>query len=376
MLDMMANAADPIQYLRNFGLKGKQPMPFESHRLYICVRCYMLHAPVLRKCPSSGKITIVPLNPLPDGVNIAECLEMPELRALSSNVQLLESVYKCSVLPMTRGPLENKAPPAARGCSTPCSIFGILDFNMDPVRVQPTICVVNWLRARNIDACLSHPRSEIERLVNCCLDLQKPVSPPMLLPIVGQHDGYFAIRPRSGVSSEENNWSTIYVDTVKRCEPISDAVVDGLLGEKRRVCPSIRCWVKLLVTGGFYKPKSIKWKKDDSTKDGTPCVLFCINCLSSKTSVLHTVYAVFKDKLDGKYMLDLSSCSCKKGQWFCSHSIGFLYIMAIIQQKVTTEKEFASKYCINPALITGVLMLMKNMLVSDTFRRQKAHRKR
>ena len=67
--------------------------------------------------------------------------------------------------------------------------------------------------------------------------------------------------------------------------------------------------------------------------------MFTVECLSSKTSVIHTVYAVFEDKEFGKFMRDLSSCSCKKGSLFCSHCIGFLYIVSVIQNAAVTSEE-------------------------------------
>ena len=91
---------------------------------------------------------------------------------------------------------------------------------------------------------------------------------------------------------------------------------------------------------------------------------------------MHTVYAVFEDKPGGKYCMELSSCSCKKGAHFCSHSIGFLHIAAILQQLVESESEFENYYRVNPLLIQGVLMLIENAVAMDTYRKQNAQRKR
>ena len=131
--------------------------------------------------------------------------------------------------------------------------------------------------------------------------------------------------------SSVDHWEIEYVSEAKQFELVTDDVIDRLLGEQRQARPSIRERVKKLIDGGFYEIKSIKLRKMEVKDNGAPCILICINCLSSKTSVMHTVYAVFEDKPNGRYLLDLSSCSCKKGEWFCSHSIGFLHLISIIQ---------------------------------------------
>ena len=77
--------------------------------------------------------------------------------------------------------------------SAPGPLFADLDFAKDPIQCQPTMCLVNWLRARLLDIPLSTPRNVIERHVRFLLRLQRPVSDAPLQPIVGQHDGYFGI---------------------------------------------------------------------------------------------------------------------------------------------------------------------------------------
>ena len=155
----------------------------------------------------------------------------------------------------------------------------------------------------------------------------------------------------------------------KSFEPITDDVIDRHLGDQRLSRPSIRNRVKKLFDGGFYEIKSIKTRKMESKENGVPCILVCVNCLSSKTSVMHTVYAVFEDAPGGRYMLDLSSCSCKKGEWFCSHSIGFLYLVGVVQRCVESETQLEKNFRINPLLVQGALLLIENVVVKDAFKK-------
>ena len=130
-----------------------------------------------------------------------------------------------------------------------------------------------------------------------------------------------------------------------------------------------------LVCGGHFHPKSIQCRNVESS-NGMDCVLVVCECLSSKTSVVHKTYAVFEDKPDGKYQIDLSSCTCKKGEYFCSHLIGFLYLVSIFQQKVGTQSDFENSYQVSPLLLQGGLMLIENAVVSDRFRKQNGQRTR
>lgn len=144
--------------------------------------------------------------------------------------------------------------------------------------------------------------------------------------------------------------------------------------------PSLHERVKKLVESGNYNIKSISCRNVESTDEGslgTKCILFRFDCLSSRTSVIHQVYAVFEDKKDGKYMINLSSCSCKKGQYFCSHLIGFLHIVGIVQNhNITSEEEFARTYPTRPELIYDEPIRIELNILRDMYRREQAQSKR
>ena len=117
-------------------------------------------------------------------------------------------------------------------------IFGDLDFTQQPVKAQPKLCLVNYLRARRLEAHLANPREQIEKAVAQCRHIGKPVQSPPLPPIAGQHDGFIAIKTQVG-DNEYDNWNRNYCDLAKKLKPIDYDVVDGLLGEKRVDRPAI-----------------------------------------------------------------------------------------------------------------------------------------
>lgn len=129
--------------------------------------------------------------------------------------------------------------------------------------------------------------------------------------------------------------------------------------------------------GRFYDPKSIQCRNVESTEDGTECILLTCKCLSSlKSGVVHTVFAVFEDKQNGSYLRGLSSCSCKKGSHFCSHSVGFLYLISTMQIKSETQELFERYYVSNPLLKEAALMPIECSVIFDKFQQQSAQSKR
>jgi len=201
---------------------------------------------------------------------------------------------------------------------------------------------VNWLRAQGLDARLRDDRNKIMTMIQRCRRVDKQLSTSPLQPIVGDHNAFNSIKSRLA-GNENDNWNSAHLDILKQTELITDDVVDRLLGSKRMSRPSIRHRVMNLVCGGHFHPKSIQCRNVESS-NGMDCVLVVCECLSSKTNVVHKTYAVFEDKPDGEYQIDLSSCTCKKGEYFCSHLIGFLYLVSIFQHKVQTQSDFENAY--------------------------------
>ena len=154
--------------------------------------------------------------------------------------------------------------------------------------------------------------------VKSCCRVKKKIPPTQLQPIMGPHNASSSIQPRVA-DNKYDNWCRDYLEVLKRVEKVNDDMIDRHLGDRRHSRPSIRKRVQVLVTGGHFEPKTIKCRNVESSADGSPHILVTCDCLSSTTSVMHTLYAVFEDKGSREYVVDLSSCSCKKGELFYSH---------------------------------------------------------
>jgi len=378
MLDKLDGADDKLEWVKKFGQKGTKKLSPEVFNRYKDSYKYMLHSPTLG-LDDKGNATIEPLNGLP-----VEYLSWTDLLGsdlglgeLLHDTNALSAIYNCDVLPMTRKPLVVYDAELSRPC-----LFQSLDFDAHPINVQPKLCIVNWLRARGMDARVSDSRFELESLVRSCLDKDKPVQANVLKPIVGIHDGFHKIQMRLA-GNDLDTPSQKYVALMKKFELISDDVIDRELGN-RQGKPCIRSRVKKLINSGNFHASSIRCRNVQCKETSIPCILCTIECLSSKTSVIHTIYAVFEDKDGGRFMRDLSSCSCKKGSLFCSHCIGFLYLISIVQccvpavqvSGVSPERNFESNYRVSPQVSAAVPMMIENVCAIDAFNRSVSQRKR
>ena len=145
--------------------------------------------------------------------------------------------------------------------------------------------------------------------------------------------------------------------------------------------PSFRERVEHLFEGGHYDPKTITCRNVEIKCDGTPCIMFSCKCMSSKSSVMHAITAIFEDASEGRYRVDESNCSCKKGEHFCSHLIGFLYLIATMQRAMNldpphSQEQFEQFYRVNPQFVQSYPILIESAALGDSFRQERSQRAR
>lgn len=71
MLDQMAASSDHLQWLKQYGSRGKSPMSTDQFETFLAARRYMFHAPVLRRDELTRTVFVVPLNSLDDSINMS-----------------------------------------------------------------------------------------------------------------------------------------------------------------------------------------------------------------------------------------------------------------------------------------------------------------
>ena len=355
-----------FEWLRKHGTKGVGPMPTDHAELYWNARRYMLHAPVLQY--HNGSVSIVPLNPFPSDCHDWSSIGMSHINELANNEDMIKKIYHCDVVPIEQKPIEYYQ------IKLNSPIFSELDFDVVPIPIQPTLCIVNWLRARGLDVSVTESREQLESLTENCLRVQKPIIDCPLEPIAGLHDAYRQITSRHAGNAYDTP-NNDYFSIVAKLKPVTDDDIDEYLGDMRMCRTSIRVRVKLLFEGGHYDPKTIKCRNVEAKIDGTPCIMISCKCMSSKSSVMHSIAAIFEDTEEGKYRVEESNCSCKKGEHFCSHLIGFLHMIACMQQAMNldpphSQEQFEQFYRVNPKCVQSGLMLIENTVLFDKFQRE------
>lgn len=98
-----------------------------------------------------------------------------------------------------------------------------------------------------------------------------------------------------------------------------------------------------LIAGGHFDLMTIKSCKTNCRINGvmTPCIMFQIQSTPSMKANAYEVNIIFKTGTDESAVIGAryirspySHCDCPAGQMFCSHMLGFLGILRVIQQKV------------------------------------------
>ena len=171
MIDSLAAFDDRVDWITKHGTNGTSPLPQEKLKQYLFARRYMQYAPVLRKCRNTGKVIVVPLNDLPAGT--PEWVEYFGsdfgLGSLINDEEYLSKIYHCDVLPLERKPLSHYSRWIRFEGTDPPPLFHELNFLVHPIQIQPKLCLVNWLRARGLNARLMNLRAKIVNLVHKCL---------------------------------------------------------------------------------------------------------------------------------------------------------------------------------------------------------------
>ena len=80
---------------------------------------------------------------------------------------------------------------------------------------------------------------------------------------------------------------------------------------------------------------------------------------------------------NGKYRVDESNCSCNKGEHFCSHLIGLLFLLNTMQQAMKldpphSEEQFEQFYRVSPNCVQSCPMLIENAALGDGFKQERS----
>ena len=353
-----------------------------SKRL-ISARRYMLHAPVFERNETTGEITLVPLNPLPDGIDIDQWKEYIgfDFEADSSvDESQFVDAYECNILPLSGKPPHDHRGPLFTAVENPkvstdevLPLFARLNFEEVPVMLQPKVCLRYWLKSRGWNERDADTRTTIERDVNLYRVVNRIVYLQDKDLSVGEYNAMEVLTYRDA-HNEYDTWNKDYFTICQKIRRIDNNAVDPRVVA---FIPNSEKRASLLVFGFHYNPQSIECVNVESKIDGSKCIMFRVECLGSKkTRLIHMVHAVFEDKQGGVFLLSpYSTCSCDDGALFCSHMLGFLYLLGLIQDE-PSQAAFEKWYKADQELLLAKGALIEALTAMDKFNREVAQSNR
>lgn len=187
----------------------------------------------------TGKVSIVPLNPLPEGVDDLETyLDIKFDRDAAISPNQYDDVYHVrNIVPLTgksvneeRGPCYSAAENATIDSNVTLPTFARLDLKQVPLQAQPILCMKHWLQARGIKTLQNDSRSIIERNVRWALTNNKTVLPPSIKVLMGKYDGFEALQTRIA-NNKFDTWDRDYFTLAKLVADVSDTYMEEKLNE-------------------------------------------------------------------------------------------------------------------------------------------------
>lgn len=228
---------------------------------------------------------------------------------------------------------------------------------------SPKMCTPDmlnkWLRTRGVRYSLAVSHAQ---LVESVLTLLREVPQREIIPLDELPDEADFTADPGGIQWElggENNFSRIR--DIALSPVISKDLIDQIFGHRGGVeNRSMR-----LIPGGHFdlstlKSCKIKCKVNNEMID---CVMFQMKSTPSMKSNAYAVNIVFStdvSDIGGRFIKSpYSHCDCPAGQMFCSHMLGFLGIMRIIQRNdlltfITAVKVFPES--VKALSSTGILL--------------------
>ncbi|KAL9188999.1 hypothetical protein ACHAXT_011489 [Thalassiosira profunda] len=367
------------EWLQQFEEDGGESASRWTADRFIRSRNLILHYPVFKK-DANGKVTLQPLNPLPDSVSHADWgdyigFDKHPAAYFSGEDDCYERHYNMTVVGSTGklrteqlGPRysedERFSDPATDGPLLP--LFAHIDFDKDPVDVQPTAVLRAYLLNRGVETTETDSDEKIREWTHQSLADGKRMMPPSLQLEPAKWVGFEPLEELH-LNDDYDDWNHDYVTKLRGLKTIDDAYIDKHFGTERAQYERLRAF--RLLKSGCILLKSIKARNVQSDlREGKHLVAFVFECLSSERKLVHNVYVVFENGEDGEYVpAPCSYCGCENGAFFCSHMLCFLYLASIVQRGDLSQTEFEEVMPVDRRTLFNIPCLIENIIGAHSF---------
>ena len=381
---------------------------------FIKVRNAILHYPIFAKDEDTGLITLQPLRPLPDGVSLEDWgsyigFDKHPAEYFSSDKYKYSEYYDMSVVgsrDQSRaellGPRYTQDDNAQVSTDSILPLFARLDFQKDPIEIQPIDVLRAYLHARGTLTPSNISADKIREMAHTAHEVKKRVVDPELVP---EGDSWVGFEPleEEAMGDDYDNWvskvsccllayvtevpsncnllsqNNNFVNKIRQLRKVTQEMINEHFGTERAQYERDTAFV-LLGGGNLGCCKTMKVRNVKSKlAPEKHLIVFTFKCLSKERAILHTVYMVFENADNGDYIPSPASyCTCENGAFFCSHMLCFLYFMRVVQSQWgdKTQKEIIELMPEDRRITANVPCLLEMVLCNDHIKRQTAQSKR
>ena len=217
--------------------------------------------------------------------------------------------------------------------------FGAYFDPSTPLNCQPMSALVQWLCARRIPVRQHDTRAELLALVQKILDFQVRVNNsdiPAVIPLpvggVGKYLSWETLTTNAVVEwkSGDDLFNTLQEDFPL----INDNLINATFGEGQ---PALRLKSKRYVRSGHFNYDTMRQGNaiinyGDDGHENVNVRILKIECCASLRSDIYQVLLVFNAVTKEFLPFPISRCQCKNGRVFCSHMLGMLFAISIMQR--------------------------------------------
>ena len=217
-----------------------------------------------------------------------------------------------------------------------------IDFDSVHPTYIPSVILVRWLQCRGITV-RNASKIDKRKLIDTVNAAKKQGELCKVINIQSQplNDQYIdwgdAINTYMSSDDGKNRleWSKNLQDILKivsdKLVKINEDTITEIFGKWRS---GVKQRAHTRVVSGHFDISTIKYTKCKIKIDNNnvTCIVLCIDCVPSYKSQLYNVMLLFQES-DGSYIgSPFSRCCCPAGRVFCSHMLGFIEILYLIQQ--------------------------------------------
>ena len=210
-----------------------------------------------------------------------------------------------------------------------------LNFDKWPPNMCTSDMLNKWLRARGVRY---SPTVAHDELVRSVMALMNEVPQRDIIPVDDiPEEADFGVGPGGVQWNLDGDYNFAQIRVSEVTPPINEEFIDAIFGHRG----GVENRAMRLIPGGHFSMSTLKICRITCKRSGVneECVMYQIKSTPSMKANEYAVNLVFRkgildhDEVGVRFVRSpYSHCDCPAGQMFCSHMLGFLGILRVIQE--------------------------------------------